>query len=464
MSGSNQNDKQIFDPYAPTQSLSSASNSAANTASTSDIQKNANSFDWRNAEKVEYGIGDRIKDGAVTALNAAISIPEAAIGISDMMNGGKTSKLLKNTVGIDTKAAREVTHDWKSDAGKARDTGFDVSNGIVDKTMYALSNPSMIAEAVAESVPSMLLGGGVTKATGIANKALGAALGEGAVMAGSQAANIRDETKDGTLTADQSALSAGTGVLGSLFGYAGNKIAGKLGIEDVDNVVAKAVAGEKQTVQAVANEIASIPPKSVPNAFIRGAFAEGVLEELPQSVSEQILQNIALDKHWDEGLDAAIVMGTLSGAAMGGVGSAYNAYGEGRAYRDAKKALEQQGMSSKQAEQQLLLGAPKGELPNFNGATADAAQFSQQQDGGAQWQQNGEWENGEWENGFGNATEQSQWDEDPNQPRMANPNWRTYTDPTTGTQERATVYGVNPNDSNTTIVGFADGSVGICVV
>ena len=455
MSGSNQNDKQIFDPYAPAQSLSSASNSAANTASTSDIQKNANSFDWRNAEKVEYGIGDRIKDGAVTALNAAISIPEAAIGISDMMNGGKTSKLLRNTVGIDTKAAREVTHDWKSDAAKARDTGFDVSDGIVDKAAYALSNPSMIAEAVAESVPSMLLGGGITKATGIANKALGAALGEGAVMAGSQAANIRDETKDGTLTADQSALSAGTGVLGSLFGYAGNKIAGKLGIEDVDNVVAKAVAGEKQTVQAVANEIASIPPKSVPNAFIRGAFAEGVLEELPQSVSEQILQNIALDKHWDEGLDAAIVMGTLSGAAMGGVGSAYNAYGEGRTYRDAKKAMEQQGMSSEQAEQQLLLGAPKGELPNFNGATADAAQFSQQQDGGAQWQQNGEWENG-----FGNATEQSQWAENPNQPRMANPNWRTYTDPTTGTQERATVYGVNPNDSNTTIVGFADGSVG----
>jgi hypothetical protein len=43
-----------------------------------------------------------------------------------------------------------------------------------------------------------------------------------------------------------------------------------------------------------------------------------LLEELPQSVSEQILQNLALDKPWHDGVENAAVMGTLAGMAMGG--------------------------------------------------------------------------------------------------------------------------------------------------
>ena len=51
--------------------------------------------------------------------------------------------------------------------------------------------------------------------------------------------------------------------------------------------------------------------------MVQGALSKGVLEELPQSVAEQALQNIALDKPWQEDVDSAAVLGTLSGGVMG---------------------------------------------------------------------------------------------------------------------------------------------------
>jgi hypothetical protein len=53
-----------------------------------------------------------------------------------------------------------------------------------------------------------------------------------------------------------------------------------------------------------------------------------LLEELPQSVSEQILQNLALDKPWHDGVENAAVMGTLAGMAMGGTVSGVGKTGD----------------------------------------------------------------------------------------------------------------------------------------
>ena len=68
----------------------------------------------------------------------------------------------------------------------------------------------------------------------------------------------------------------------------------------------------------------AIPAKSIPRQVIEGAISEGFLEELPQSISEQIIQNLALGKDWSEGVEDAAVMGTLAGMAMGGGASLYN--------------------------------------------------------------------------------------------------------------------------------------------
>ncbi|MGH9253667.1 MAG: Eco57I restriction-modification methylase domain-containing protein [Vicinamibacterales bacterium] len=54
--------------------------------------------------------------------------------------------------------------------------------------------------------------------------------------------------------------------------------------------------------------------------IVYGAMQEGFFEELPQSVQEQVLSNIAADRPWDENVKMAAVMGTLAGAVMGGGG------------------------------------------------------------------------------------------------------------------------------------------------
>ena len=79
----------------------------------------------------------------------------------------------------------------------------------------------------------MLAGGAIAKGVGLATKAsplVAGAIGEGAVMAGSQAEGIRQQTDDGLLTPEQSVASVATGALGSLSGYAGGRLAQKLGI------------------------------------------------------------------------------------------------------------------------------------------------------------------------------------------------------------------------------------------
>lgn len=270
------------------------------------------------------GVMGHLKDTGLSALKGAVAVPELAVGIMDVMSDGATGKTLENkdgTVGFRPKEAKQALGDLHTDQYKAQqqefaDAGKDGNwvDKVVDKTKVALTNPSLITNTVVESVPSMLAGGLLGRASGIANPVVAGAVGEGTVMAGSQAEQIRQETVDGRLTADQSLAGATTGVLGGLLGFAGGRLAQKMGIGDVDTMLVNGRFGPAD----IAGEIASMPAKSLPRRVIEGAISEGFLEELPQSVSEQVIQNLALDKPWHDGIEDAAVMGTLAGMAMGG--------------------------------------------------------------------------------------------------------------------------------------------------
>lgn len=270
------------------------------------------------------GVMGHLKDTGLSALKGAVAVPELAVGIMDVMSDGATGKTLENkdgAIGFRPKEAKQALGDLHTDQYKAQqqefaDAGKDGNwvDKVVDKTKVALTNPSLIANTVVESVPSMLAGGVIGRALGIANPIVAGAVGEGAVMAGSQAEQIRQETVDGRLTADQSLAGVGTGALGGLIGFAGGRLAQKMGIGDVDTMLVTGRAGPAE----IAGEIASMPAKSLPGRVIEGAISEGFLEELPQSVSEQVIQNLALDKPWHDGIEDAAVMGTLAGMAMGG--------------------------------------------------------------------------------------------------------------------------------------------------
>ena len=298
--------------------------------------RSSNPFsDTNYGKEQKKGVLGNLKDTGLSALKGAVAVPELAVGIMDVMSDGAVGKTLENkdgAIGFRPKEAKQALGDLHTDQYKAQqqefaDAGKDGNwvDKVVDKTKVALTNPSLITNTVVESVPSMLAGGVLGRASGIANPVIAGAAGEGAVMAGSQAEQIRQETVDGRLTADQSLAGATTGVLGGLIGFAGGRLAQKMGIGDVDTMLVTGRVGPAE----LAGEIASMPAKSLPRRVVEGAISEGFLEELPQSVSEQILQNLALDKPWHDGIEDAAVMGTLAGMAMGGAANIFSSHSTG---------------------------------------------------------------------------------------------------------------------------------------
>lgn len=273
--------------------------------------------------EVKKGVGGHLKDFGTSVASGAASLPDIAIGIGDLYSGGRAGKAIQDSGIYTPGSGSDYWRDKKSINAKSQQQQFDAAEGVIEKTKVALSNPSQITNAIGESLAPMVAGGLVGRGINIASKgkigaAAAGALGEGTVMAGSQAESIRQETDDGLLTNGQVGAAVATGVAGSAFGYLGGRIAQKLGFDDIDNMMANGV--RSATVQQAAKDI---PFSSIPKSILAGAVSEGILEELPQSLSEQALQNIALGKDWYENLDSAAVMGTLAGMAMGGGINAY---------------------------------------------------------------------------------------------------------------------------------------------
>lgn len=281
------------------------------------VKPDSFTFDPSTAKEDKKGIKGHAQDVGASLMGGLAAVPDTLVGLADMYTEGRAGKAIDDNLGDFYKLgdAQKYWQDQKTDVAKQQQQQFHDAEGIVDKTKIALQNPSMIANAAVESLPSMFLGGVLGKATKIASPIAAAAVGEGAVMAGAQAEQIRQNSDDQMLNNGQEAASALTGGLGALFGFAGGRIAQKLGIGDIDSMIVSGRIGPTQ----IAGEIANTSSKSLPRRVIEGAISEGFLEELPQSISEQIIQNLATDKHWSDGVDDAAVMGTLAGMAMGGV-------------------------------------------------------------------------------------------------------------------------------------------------
>jgi hypothetical protein len=182
------------------------------------------------------------------------------------------------------------------------------------------SNPGNVAGLVAESLPQMLAGGAIGRGALVGGRAAGliaspatagqaarqaiaaGAGGEGAVIAGGTMDQI-----DREVDPRRAALaSAGAGVAGAALSGFGARLAQRAGLIDVESALAGGVGQVAGKSPGLARRVAG------------GALTEGVLEELPQSVQEQMLQNWAEQKPLMEGVPRAAVEGTLAGSAIGG--------------------------------------------------------------------------------------------------------------------------------------------------
>jgi hypothetical protein len=312
-------------------------------------------------EKGLLGYG---RDISLSALKGAISVPEAVVGLADIPTGGRIGKFLENEggiIGFRPEVAKAALDDLHTDKYKLQQQDFANATGLMAKLGVVADNPSLVVNPVVESLPLMGAGGVVGRgimavAPRVSGLAAGAA-GEGAVSAGIQAEQIRSQTDDGHLSGKQSLLAATTGGVTGALSLGGAGLARRFGVADVDTMLASGMG----STAAMAN-------KGIARRVAEGAVTEGLLEELPQSVSEQIQQNAALDKPLDQGVMDNAIIGTLSGAAMGGGFAGYAGMQRNSQVKQIKQAQTSLPAALSQAQTELQAAQQAGDPTGLQAA------------------------------------------------------------------------------------------------
>lgn len=258
-------------------------------------------------------------------------LPGVVTGLADVGVGALTGRrVVDETADKIGEATGFQPSKWQEEAQQEYSPARQQANAEIDQAWqdgnamdvagaYA-RNPGKVAGLVAESLPQMLAGGAIGRGALVGGRAAGliaspatagqaarqaivaGAGGEGAVIAGGTMDQI-----DREVDPRRAALaSAGAGVAGAALSGFGARLAQRAGLIDVESALAGGVSQVAGQSPGLARRVAG------------GALTEGVLEELPQSVQEQMLQNWAEQKPLMEGVPRAAVEGTLAGSVIGG--------------------------------------------------------------------------------------------------------------------------------------------------
>jgi hypothetical protein len=271
------------------------------------------------------------KDLGITALKGAVGLPQAFVGLGDIITLGRVGKALES-IGYRPSETQKILSGLYSEATQRQLGEVGSADGFWNTLDAIARNPRALVATVVESLPQMLGGAAVARGIGALAPRLSpvftAAAGEGTVAAGASAAQIRDLTANRELTPVQAAAAVGSGVGTAVFGAAGGRLAQRMGLGDIDTALA-------------AGTLTGAPKAGFAKQVLGQGISEGLFEELPQSAQEQMWQNFALDRPLLEGVGNAAAMGFAAGLATGGTFGATSAglarmYG--RAIQDAESA------------------------------------------------------------------------------------------------------------------------------
>ena len=245
-----------------------------------------------------------------------VGVPETIMGLADIPTLGRAGKLAEEgvkAVGLKTfKEANEMFDERLSPEAQLSKQKVAETKGFIPTIKTAVENPSSIVQTVMESLMPMFVGGkglgllfgvgakGLSKAEQLSRATLAGGISEGAITTGQGLEQVRQETPEGVLTPGQVGLGITAGAVTGVLGVLGGKIANRLGINDINTMLA---GGTQQKTKII-------------KSLFAGALQEGLLEELPQSMQEQIFQNLSLDKPPLEGVSEAGAMGLLAGIAQ----------------------------------------------------------------------------------------------------------------------------------------------------
>jgi hypothetical protein len=324
--------------------------------------------DIKNLHKTETGFTRFVDDSSTMFVKGMLGIPQAVVGLVDIPTGGRPGKWLEEH-GLDLQKLQNFLGTQYSTKTQEAQQKYQESKGIGEKAATVVKNPSIAVTTIGESLPAMFAGGGVAKALITKFPALsaviGGAIGEGALTAGQTEESIRYQTPDKTTTLGQGAAALTAGIFTGGLSVYGGKFAEAFGLADIDTMIARG-----GTEAAVASGMKQGFIKSV----VGSGISEGLLEEFPQSVQEQMWQNWALDKPLMTDVDDAMLMGTVSGGVMGSAAGTLSYIGS-RLESQSKGARRQaefiQNITNAASESETKKLDPKGYEDHVQNITQD---------------------------------------------------------------------------------------------
>jgi|GEM_PF-2322240 len=323
-----------------------------NTAYVDGILNAALSYKAPEPEKPAVGVMRTIGDTGIKVAQGVVDLGASAVGLGSLATGGKIGEGMR-ALGYDPKRTNEILGEYLSDSQKASDAKVAEADGFVDAIVAGVENPRSILGGIAQSLPGMLMGMGVSAALAskVAAKAAlatveGRAAAQAALAAGksaSQAAEAAVATTAGRTAATAAIESGGTKFLAAGAATEGAQSAGQIaddaqasGRKYGDYALPALAAGAGtaaigfgagKLMGDAATEIAT----GAKSAGVKGGMAaragkeflsEGVLEEMPQSAQEQFFTNIAqgeddLGKGVGNAAGTGLLVGGVQGAGMG---------------------------------------------------------------------------------------------------------------------------------------------------
>ena len=328
-----------------------------------------------NPEEESSWFDKYVLDTAISTTQGVVGLAEAGVGLLDIPTMGYAGKGLEwaqnEIFGGDTQDLNAWLQKFKTPEQLTAEKELEDVKGFLPTIKELATNPAALTNMVFQTLPQMAGGWGIArkllteagkrgskKLTELAAKELykknairAAAAGEGAIAAGAAAEGIRQQTEDGLLSPKQAAMSVATGVGTAVLGIAGGKLAQKLDLTDVDVLMTGGRTAAQKTAQTKA--------KSALVEGIKGAFAEGTLEELPQSIQEQMAMNIALGRPYMEGVAEAAAEGMVAGFAVAGPITGVSQAAQNRAIKAADVEAENKKLDDLEKEDDKNNPSPK---------------------------------------------------------------------------------------------------------
>lgn len=267
------------------------------------------------------------KDMGLKAAAGVVDVAQSAVGLASLASGGKAGEILRD-LGWNPEEATKFLNSKTSEAQQAADQAVHDAKGFVDTVIAYAKNPRAIAGGLSEAAPGIATMGLMARkaAVTIAEKAA-APFGGLATAEGAAAAEKAVEAAAGKLmwvsSGTEGALSAGQiadqaqGAGREYSDYLLPSVAGGAGTAVIGRGAGKVMGGSAEIPMFTGSHAGAMTGNWATRTA-KSIFSEGFLEEMPQSAQEQVFQNLALGKPWNEGVPEAAAAGAVVGSAMGG--------------------------------------------------------------------------------------------------------------------------------------------------